>query len=180
MKSIVIRDAQTTDLAAVMGIYFEAVHELTTETYDAVQRGAWAPESLRSDEEHWRKRLGGVELLIAERGGRAAGFCAFTRDGHVDLLYTHPDHARRGVARQLLEEAEGRMRSAGTIQARTGASRLSRPLFEVTTTSRGIGVAIDELLDDLTDSVDGVLPIASQSVQNHTKDEFYHWLAENV
>ena len=125
-----IRDAEPADLAAIMQIYYEAVHGLTAEHYDANQRRAWAPEHLRTDAEHWRNRLGGLALLIGIREGSPAGFCAFTLAGHVDLLFTHPDHARCGIARQLLEEAETRMRRAGTLQARTGASRLSRPLFE--------------------------------------------------
>ena len=130
MSTTVIRDVERSDLAAIMEIYHEAVHGLTSEHYDANQRRAWAPESLRTDEEHWTKRLGGLELLIAVREDEPAGFCAFTLAGHVDLLFTHPAHARCGVGRQLLEEAEARMRRVGTIQAHTGASRLSRPLFE--------------------------------------------------
>ncbi|MEM7308940.1 MAG: GNAT family N-acetyltransferase [Planctomycetota bacterium] len=130
MSTTVIRDVEASDLAAIMQIYHEAVHGLTAEHYDDGQRRAWAPESLRTDEGHWRNRLGGLQVLIGTRAGAPAGFCAFTLSGHVDLLFTHPAHARCGVARGLLEEAEARMRSAGTIQARTGASRLSRPLFE--------------------------------------------------
>ena len=118
------------NLAAIMQIYHEAVHGLTAEHYDVEQRRAWAPERLRTDEEHWRNRLGGLELLLGIREEAPAGFCAFTLNGHVDLLFTHPAHARCGIARRLLEEAERRMRRAGTIQAHTGASRLSRPLFE--------------------------------------------------
>lgn len=130
MSTTNIRDAGRADLAAIMEIYHEAVHALTGEHYDAEQRAAWAPESLRHDPQRWSERLGGLEVLIGTRDGAPAGFCAFTIDGHVDLLFTHPAHARQGVARRLLEEAEARMRRAGTIQARTGASRISRPLFE--------------------------------------------------
>lgn len=130
MSTTNIRDAVASDLTAIMRIYFAAVHGLTGEHYDDAQRRAWAPEHLRNDEEHWRNRLAEREILIGENEGEPGGFCAFTLDGHVDLLFTHPDHARRGIARRLLEEAEARMRRAGTIQARTGASRLSRPLFE--------------------------------------------------
>lgn len=130
MTNTVLRDAQHSDLGAIMEIYYESVHGLTGEHYDAKQRRAWAPEHLRGDGDHWRKRLGGLEVLLAIRSDLPAGFCAFTLSGHVDLLFTHPEHARCGVARQLLEEAESRMRRVGTIQARTGASRLSRPLFE--------------------------------------------------
>ncbi|MEO0649306.1 MAG: GNAT family N-acetyltransferase [Planctomycetota bacterium] len=125
-----IRDATPADLPALMRIYFDAVHGLTDAHYDAAQQQAWAPESLRHDEAHWRQRLGGREVVIGVCADEPAGFCAFEVSGYVDLLFTHPDHARRGVARRLLEEAEARMRRAGTLQARAGASRISRPLFE--------------------------------------------------
>ena len=130
MCTTFIRDVERDDLHAIMEIYHAAVHGLTSEHYDDAQRQAWAPEGLRTDVEHWRNRLGEREILIGVREGVPAGFCAFTLAGHVDLLFTHPEHARCGVARALLEEAEKRMRRVGTIQARTGASRLSRPLFE--------------------------------------------------
>ena len=129
MSNTVIRDAERSDLDAIMEIYHAAVHGLTSEHYDDAQRQAWAPDSLRTDAEHWSNRLGGREILLGVREEASAGFCAFTLDGLVDLLFTHPDHARCGVARALLEEAEARMRRVGTIQARTGASRLSRSLF---------------------------------------------------
>lgn len=142
--SITLRDATPDDLDAVMGIYHEAVHGLTGEHYDDGQRAAWAPERLRSDAEHWAKRLGGLEILLGVRDEEPAGFCAFTRDGHVDLLFTHPAHARCGVGRRLLEAAEDRMRRAGTLVARTGASRISRPLFEK------LGyVAVDEAVTEV-------------------------------
>jgi putative acetyltransferase len=130
MPATDLRDARPSDLAAIMRIYYEAVHGLTEEHYDAHQREAWAPHHLRTDEDHWRNRLGGLQILLATRADEPAGFCAFTLDGHVDLLFTDPAHARSGIGRLLLEAAEARMRSAGTLTARTGASRLSRPLFE--------------------------------------------------
>ena len=130
MTTIILRDARRSDLDAIMRIYHEAVHALTGEHYDADQRRAWAPDHLRGDAAHWSNRLGDREVLLAVRAEDPAGFCAFTLGGHVDLLFTAPEHARRGVARRLLEATEARMRRAGTIQAHTGASRLSRPLFE--------------------------------------------------
>jgi putative acetyltransferase len=130
MSAIRIREAVHADLSTIMEIFYEAVHGSTSEHYDHDQRCAWAPEHLRTDEEHWKNRLADREILIGVIGGASAGFCAFTWNGHIDLLFTHPAHARCGVGGRLLEEAEIRMRRAGTIQAHTGASRISRPVFE--------------------------------------------------
>jgi putative acetyltransferase len=45
------------------------------------------------------------------------------------MLYCHPDHTGRGLARQLLAEAETRSLAAGMTRLFTEASELARPVF---------------------------------------------------
>lgn len=123
-----IRPGGRADAEVLSALFTASVHTLAAPHYDAVQRRAWAdPEP---DLAHWRERLGELDVLVAERDGETAGFIGFTADGYIDLLFTAPAHARRGVARALFSLAEQRLRELGAPALRTHASRVSRPFFE--------------------------------------------------
>ena len=51
-------------------------------------------------------------------------------DGHLDHLYLHPDHTRRGLAERLLDTAETFARDGGIKRLFSEASGLARPAFE--------------------------------------------------
>ncbi|HTX06424.1 MAG TPA: GNAT family N-acetyltransferase, partial [Steroidobacteraceae bacterium] len=61
---------------------------------------------------------------------RIAGFSDLEADGHIDLLYVHPDFQRRGVARALLEHIESAARERSLLRLYTEASITARPVFE--------------------------------------------------
>ncbi len=52
------------------------------------------------------------------------------QSGHLDMLYCHPDHTRRGLAGQLLATAEQAARMIDADRLFTEASELARPAFE--------------------------------------------------
>ena len=66
---------------------------------------------------------------LADVGGRLCGFVSCTGDGHIDLLYTAPEQARRGVASLLLQHAEAHMRACGAAAFHTEASLVAQPFF---------------------------------------------------
>lgn len=123
-----VRAYRDADLAAVADLFTAAVHEGAARHYDASQRAAWAPRP--PDLERWRERLAPLCTLVAEDDAGLAGFLAYAPDGHVDLLFTAPDRARRGVATALVERAEAELAAAGATELSTEASLVARPLFE--------------------------------------------------
>ena len=116
------------DLRAIAEIYVDAVHALATDHYDEAQREAWAPRSI--DLDRWRARLDGLHVQVAERDARVLGFVAWDDEGYLDLLYTHPDAARTGVATKLVAAVETDARRRGLGRVWANASDVSRPLFE--------------------------------------------------
>lgn len=125
-----IRPYQDSDLAAVAQLFTDAVHGLAGSHYDAVQREAWAPRP--PDLGPWKTRLGPLQILLAQdtEGDGLLGFIGYEKNGHIDLLFTSPAAARRGVASQLYGHAETALRGLGIVALFTEASLVSRPFFE--------------------------------------------------
>lgn len=123
-----LRPYRESDLEAVVVLFTESVHELACYHYDAAQRDAWAPRP--PDLENWRLRLASLTTLVAEAGEQLLGFICYELDGHVDLLYTAPLAARRGVASALYREVEVALAPGGVSEVFTEASLVARPFFE--------------------------------------------------
>lgn len=122
-----LRDYHAQDLQALVELFSASVHQLAADDYDQTQRRAWAPA--QADMPAWQTRLAALELLIAEDNRQLAGFIGFTRDGHIELLFTAPQHARQGVAAMLYAAAQTRIKAAGATSAFTEASLTARPFF---------------------------------------------------
>lgn len=123
-----LREGTAADAAALAALFTASVQQLGASHYTPEQRTAWTGPA--PDIEAWRQRLAALSVLVAERDGEVAGFIGFEADGYVDLLFTAPAHARRGVASALLDAAEARLRAAGVARMDTHASLVARPVFE--------------------------------------------------
>ncbi len=69
-------------------------------------------------------------FVAVNRDGRPVAFTLIEPDGHLDQLYCHPDHTRKGLAAELLMVAEDHARSRGVTRLYTEASELARAAFE--------------------------------------------------
>jgi len=126
-----IRPFTDADLAAVAQLFTDAVHKLAASHYDETQRKAWAPQP--PDLDIWDARLKPLRVLVAQdaegSGDALLGFVGYEDNGHIDLMFSSPLAARRGVATQLLGRAEGALRELGVTELFTEASLLGRPFF---------------------------------------------------
>ncbi|MVW74105.1 GNAT family N-acetyltransferase [Pseudomonas xionganensis] len=122
-----LRPYQPDDLDALLVLFNASVQQLAASHYDQTQRRAWAPESV--DRQAWARRLAAQQVLLGECQGQMAGFIGFDLDGHIDLLFSHPEHARQGVAQRLYQAAEAELRAAGVSLLHTEASLLAQPFF---------------------------------------------------
>ena len=134
MKAIVgkitamqIREFRPTDLEAAVAMFTASVRGLAVTAYDDAQLEAWAPDP--PDLEHWGRKLAGQNVLLADQGGELLGMIGYENDGHVDVLFTHPDHVRKGVAAQLHADAERRLVEIGVHELFTESSEVARPFF---------------------------------------------------
>lgn len=125
---MIIRNSESRDLEAIVAVFGASIHGLATQHYDDAQLAAWAPRS--PDLAEWRQRLATLKTLVAEDHARQLmGFLSFEPDGHIDLLYTAPHAARRGVASALYRAAEHRLLALGVERLFTEASLVAAPFF---------------------------------------------------
>jgi putative acetyltransferase len=116
------------DLAALVAVFTASVHELAAPYYTSQQLDAWAPRPPRLA--RWYERLQSLETVVATHGEALAGFISYKQNGYIDLLYTSPMYARRGVASLLYRCVEGTLTSLGALEIFTEASVAARPFFE--------------------------------------------------
>ncbi|MGC8120439.1 GNAT family N-acetyltransferase [Marinobacter sp. VGCF2001] len=128
VTSITLRKYRIQDLSPVVRLFTDSVHELTAGAYDETQRYAWASRTPHLDT--WRERLESMETLVAEEGSDLAGFISYEKSGHIDLVFTAPNFARRGIASALYHEAEQQLKALGVKELSTEASVVARPFFE--------------------------------------------------
>ncbi len=126
----VIREWRDGDAEAVAQINRLAIERIGPRAYAPKQVAAWL--SRRTAPANYRERVAAGDLIFiaAGPGDTPVAYALLERDGHLDHLYNHPDHTRRGLATQLLEAAESFARGIGLGRLYTEASDLARPAFE--------------------------------------------------
>ncbi|HJS92154.1 MAG TPA: GNAT family N-acetyltransferase [Steroidobacteraceae bacterium] len=127
-NSIAIRPYAPTDAFELTNLFRASVRQIASGDYSASQLRAWAPDAI--DEHQFGQRCERKSTWVAEVEGRLAGFTDLQSDGHVDMLYVHPDFKRRGVARALLNHIEELARREDLRRLYTEASITARAAFE--------------------------------------------------
>lgn len=126
-QAVVLRSYCADDLEQIFALFHASVHQVGCTDYNGRQLAAWAPPGF--DRDRWRDRLAGEEVVIAETPDGPAGFCAWTVQGYLDLLFVHPACLRRGVATALYGAAEQFLRAHGVPRVHTQASVTAQPFF---------------------------------------------------
>jgi putative acetyltransferase len=127
-QAITLRPYAATDASALATLFRASVRQIAVRDYSPTQILAWAPDVI--DEGRFGKKCETKWTWVAEIDGRIAGFSDLEPDGHVDMLYVHPDFQRRGVARALLRHLESLARHDRVPRLYAEASITARPVFE--------------------------------------------------
>ena len=127
-QGISIRPYVVTDASGLTSLFRSSVREIASRDYTGPQILAWAPDAI--EDRQFGKRCESKSTWVSEVQGRIAGFSDLEPDGHVDMLYVHPDFQRRGIARALLKHIEETARTSGLRRLYTEASITARPVFE--------------------------------------------------
>ena len=125
-----IRRYREGDAGALAEITLSAIHAIGPRAYSREQVLAWAARHPRAERFASSAANGAVIFLAVDANDRPVAYASLEPDGHLDMLYCHPDHTRRGLAVQLLAEAELEATRTGIVRLYTEASELARPAFE--------------------------------------------------
>ena len=125
--TISLRPFLPADAPALARLFRASVEILAADEYSDDQRVAWAAAS--DDVAAFARRLANALTLVALRDREIAGFASF-RNGHLDLLYVSPDHARAGVATTLVDAIEKLATARGLEEIETDASDVAHDFFK--------------------------------------------------
>ena len=125
-----IRDYREGDAEAIHSLTCAAITAIGPAGYSQEQVDAWAARHGTIERVQERVRSGHMLFVAADKRDEPVAYSLLEPDGHLDMLYCHPDHTRRGLAEGLLDAAEGRARELGIARLYTEASELARPAFE--------------------------------------------------
>ncbi|QBE49552.1 GNAT family N-acetyltransferase [Leucobacter triazinivorans] len=124
-----IRPYERADAARTLETFIAAVTRIAAADYTREQIRAWARPEQR-DPESWHPEMNGRNSFVATLDGDVAGFSDVAADGRIDMMFVSPEQQRRGVARELLAEAERRAGERGAEELYADVSITARPLFE--------------------------------------------------
>ena len=123
-----MREYKASDLEAVVAVFGRSVREIAARDYSPSQLSAWAPQV--PDWPAWSKRVSERAVFVCERKGQIAGFARIGNDGHLDLLYVHPEFQRQGVGRALFGRALTWAKKHGVRRLASDVSVTARSFFE--------------------------------------------------
>ncbi|OWV96761.1 GNAT family N-acetyltransferase [Rhizobium sp. R693] len=108
-------------------IFLRAIREVASRDYTPAQIEAWARVD---DRQVWTERRASRPTWIAEVQDLPIGFADLEPDGHLDMMFVHPDHQGIGAASTLLQRIEAEAQKLGLKRISTEASLTARPFFE--------------------------------------------------
>ena len=123
---IIIRPYEHTDLDAVIEIFQSAVRVTAAKDYNEAQIQAWS----HVDRSRWEMRRMSRPTWIAIVENNPAGFIDLEPNGHLDMLFVHPEYNGKGVASALLQTVEEAARKQNLTRIFTEASITAKPFFE--------------------------------------------------
>src|SRR5215207_1111488 len=118
------------DAVPTWQVYYAAIRRTAIRDYTEEQVRAWAPDESTVDAQAWADRRAAAHTFVVCVDNVVAGFSDFTDDGLLDMLFVHPDHSGRGLARLLVEKIQSEAAARGLTRLVTHASRTARPAFE--------------------------------------------------
>ncbi len=138
--SIHVRPFDSGDIDALIDIFRSSVRLVARRDYTLEQVSAWAPDEI--DAAAWESRCAHRETYVAEIDGLPVGFTELEPDGHIDMMYVHPQRQGRGIASALLARVEAVARRQKLTRIFSESSITARPFF----LCRGFSVIVSQVV----------------------------------
>jgi putative acetyltransferase len=137
-RELALRPYRPNDLDAVIAIFLGSIRRIAARDYDEAQIDAWA----RVERDRWAVARLCRPTWVAVIADERVGFADLEPDGHLDMMYVHPAHQRKGVATALLAKVEAAAAELDLPRIFTEASITARTFFE----RRGFSVVTPQIV----------------------------------
>jgi putative acetyltransferase len=127
-SAVALRPFLPSDAARCASIFSASIFALAAEDYDEDQLSAWAASA--EDVAAFGARLAGGLTLVATIEGAVVGFASLKGVEALDMLYVHPEFARRGVGAMLVDALTRLATGRGAKRLTADASDAAKALFE--------------------------------------------------
>ena len=124
-----IRVFEPSDATAVARMRDRSIRQIAPRGYGPAQIDAWAGRTRDVDGFCARMMDGRLALVAVDQASAPLGLIDLEADGHIDMLYSAPEAAGRGVAAALFERVEATALYNSYARLHTEASELARPFF---------------------------------------------------
>jgi len=121
---MIIRSYAKADADMLLNLFQQTIKTVNREHYSTEQLDIWSGQA------GWINRLEHNVTLVATIQSYIVGFITMKDDGLIDLLYTHKNFQRQGIASALLKAIEARAYTLGLTALQTEASITAEPFFE--------------------------------------------------
>jgi putative acetyltransferase len=123
-----IRTYRPDDINEIIALFYSTVHAVNAGDYEQAQLDAWAPNDVNPAE--WDARLAANYSIVAEADNIVLGFGSADSAGHFDLLYTHKNYQRAGIATLIADSIEQYFHSMNIQTVTADVSITAKPFFE--------------------------------------------------
>jgi putative acetyltransferase len=124
-----IRPYESADAVAMLELFYNTVHTVNSKDYAPDHLDAWAP--VNPDLKKKQARFKSSKTIVAHLDGKIVGFGNLENDqSSIGMLYTHKDHQGQGIATELLEKLEKKLRKSDIKIASVESSITAKPFFE--------------------------------------------------
>ena len=115
-------------LPLLQHLFITSIQQTCAHDYTQKQIEVWTSSIKNIDK--WLQKIENQFFIAAWEGKQMMGFASLENGNYLDLMYVHPHHQRKGVARRLLNELEQLASKYGSTQLFSDVSKTALPFFK--------------------------------------------------
>lgn len=127
-SGIKVYRATKQDIGEITQLFRDAIQNVNSKDYPADEIEDWS--SWWTDHGKWQERIEEQYFIKAMIEGKIVGFSSLATDGYLDLMFTHKDYQRHGIAGNLIRKIERKAKEQGNDLIYSDVSITAKGFFE--------------------------------------------------
>ena len=123
-----VRKFRESDAKELWSLFYNTIHTVNSQDYDANQIAAWAPDDF--DINLAIQKFKTIDPFVVTEEEKIVGYADIQADGYIDHFYCHHDFQRQGVGSMLFATLEKEAKEKGILTMHSNVSITARPFFE--------------------------------------------------